>query len=207
MRTSTISTGRTVAVSIAAILATGCGEGAGTSAPTAASAPTAPSSPDAVPFGQKTVLRDLREAVAAAGLTVSTVEAGLGVPQENLVRADTDKERRAAALVTRLTPCAVSWSPPQEHFSPDGAGPADTRRQLGVVLSALAQRGWKETRPSEEAPLGDDGTYFMASHEKEGWFLNARHAQASALDRVTVVATEEACFDRLTDEEKALVED
>ncbi|MFD8079821.1 hypothetical protein ACFV3E_45365 [Streptomyces sp. NPDC059718] len=203
MRTSTISTGRTVAVSIAAILATGCGEGA----PTAASAPTSPSSPETVPFGQKAVLQDLREAVEAADLTVSTVEAGLGVPQENLVRADTDKERKAAALATRLTPCAVFWSPPQEHFSPDDAGPADTRQQLGVVLSALAQRGWKETRPSEEAPLGDDGTYFMASYKKEGWFLNARHAHASALDHVTVVATQEACFDRLTDEEKALVED
>lgn len=204
MRTSTISVGRTVAVSIAALLATGCGEGA----PSAASAPTSPSSPETVPFGQKTVLQDLREAVAAAGLKASTVEEGLGVPQESLVRADTDKERRAAALVTRLTPCAVFWSPPgNRYLSPDGAGPADTRRQLGVVLSTLAERGWKATMPSKEAPLDDDGTYFMASYEKEGWFLKARHTQASALDHVTVVATEGACFNRLTDEERALVED
>ncbi|MET9876967.1 hypothetical protein ABZZ36_20395 [Actinacidiphila glaucinigra] len=81
------------------------------------------------------------------------------------------------------------------------------RRQLDVVLSALAARGWKETAPSRETPIGDKGTYFMASYKKEGWFLHAGHTDTSWFDLVKVVATEEACFDRLTDEERALFED
>ncbi|CAL9614758.1 hypothetical protein SUDANB176_05706 [Streptomyces sp. enrichment culture] len=210
MQTSTISAGRAVTVVVGAVLVTGCGGGTGPSAPATASAPAPPpsSSSATVPFGQKAVLKDLRAAVAAAGLPRSTVEAGLGVPPERLVRAGTQKERKVAALATRLTPCAVSWSPAgKRHRSPGAADPAGTRRRLDAVLSGLAARGWQETAPSKETSLGDDGTYFMASYEKEGWFLHARHAEAPALDQVTVMATEEACFARVTDEERALVED
>ncbi|MFI8186483.1 hypothetical protein ACIF70_39245 [Actinacidiphila glaucinigra] len=153
------------------------------------------------------MLEELRAAVVAAGLTGSKVEAGLGVPHERLADAGTEKERKAAALVTRLTPCVVFWSPTQELYdSPDTADPAETRRRVGVVLSALAARGWKEEAPSREEQFGKKGTYFMASYVKQGWSLNARHTAASALDEVKFMATDDACFSRLTDDERALVE-
>lgn len=207
MQTSTISAGRAVAVAVGTILVTGCGTDAGPSAPTAASAPASPSSSAAVPFGQRAVLKDLRAAVVAAGSAGSKVEAGFGVPHERLVRAATEKEREVAALAARLAPCAVVWTPTEKRYSsPDTADPAGTRRQLDAVLSGLVARGWKEAAPSKEAPVGNIGAYFMASYKKDGWFINARHIEASALDQVTVMATKESCFDRLTDGERALVE-
>ncbi|MER5395254.1 hypothetical protein [Streptomyces sp. NPDC002599] len=212
MRTDTINAGRTAAVAVGAILATGCGAGAEPADPVAATAPAAPaasssssSSSASVPFGQKAVRTDLRAAVAAAGLTGGKVVAGLGVPQRPQTRADTGKGRKAAALATRLTPCVVSYR------SPDAADPANTpadaRRQLKIVLSGLVARGWKESTPPQEEPVGDNGTYFMASYAKKGWHLYARHVAAPSLDRMTVMATEETCFGRLTDEERALIED
>lgn len=205
MQTSTISAGRTAAIVVGAILVTGCGAEAGPSGPVTASAPASPSA--AVPFGQGGVLKDLRAAVTAAGLAGSKVEAGFGVPHGRPVRSATEKERKAAALAARLAPCVVVWTPAEKKYSsPDAADPAGTRRQLDVVLSGLAARGWEEAAQPKEAPVDNIGAYFMASYRKEGWFINARHIEASALDQVTVMATEEACFDRLTDEERALVE-
>ncbi|MFF6815638.1 hypothetical protein ACFZAG_38090 [Streptomyces sp. NPDC012403] len=205
MQTSTINAGRTVAVIVGTILVTGCGTDAGPSAPPIASAPASPSA--AVPFGQGAVLKDLRAAVVAAGSAGSKVEAGFGVPHERPVRAATEKERKVAALAARLAPCVVVWAPTEKRYSsPDAADPTGTRRQLDAVLSGLAARGWKEAAPPKEAPVDNIGAYFMASYKKEGWFINARHIKASALDQVTVMATKESCFDRLTDEERALVE-
>ncbi|MGC4981344.1 hypothetical protein ACLQ18_11980 [Streptomyces sp. DT193] len=205
MRTNTINAARTAAVAVGAILATGCGAGAEPADPVAATAPASSSSSASVPFGQKAVRTDLQAAVEAAGLTGGKVVAGLGVPQQPQTRTDTEKGRKAAVLATRLTPCVVSYR------SPDAADPADTpagtRRQLKVMLSGLAARGWKESTPPQEAPVGDDGTYFMASYAKKGWHLYARHVAAPVIDQMTVMATEEACFGRLTDEERALIED
>ncbi|MFH8453904.1 hypothetical protein ACH4CD_32220 [Streptomyces fungicidicus] len=206
MQTSTISAGRTVAAAVGTILVTGCGTDAGPSAPATASAPASPST--AVPFGQEAVLKDLRAAVTAAGSGGSTVETGFGVSGERLVRAATEKERKVAALAARLASCVVLWAPTGNRYSsPDAVDPAGTRRQLDAVLSGLAARGWKEAAPPKEAPVENIGAYFTASYKKEGWFINARHIEASALDRVTVMATKEACFDRLTDEERALIEE
>ncbi|WP_371100356.1 hypothetical protein [Streptomyces sp. PU_AKi4] len=206
MQTSTISAGRTIAAAVGAILVTGCGTDAGPSAPATASAPASPSA--AVPFGQGAVLKDLRAAVTAAGLAGSKVEAGFGVSHEPPVRAATEKERKVAALAVRLAPCVVVWTPTEKRYSsPDAVDPASTRRQLDAVLSGLAARGWKEASPPKEAPVENIGAYFMASYKKGGWFINARHIEASALDRVTVMATKEACFDRLTDKERALIEE
>jgi len=59
---------------------------------------------------------------------------------------------------------------------------------------------------NKEAPIGKGGTYVMATYEKQGWTLNARHNSLQRLNQSTVMATEDACFARLTDEELALVE-
>ncbi|MFI9340977.1 hypothetical protein ACIG0D_06875 [Streptomyces sp. NPDC052773] len=207
MRGSTIRAGRAAALVVGAILATACGEGAGPPAGSAAASPT-PSPPSAKSFGRHGVLKDLRAAVAAAGSAEGKVELGFGVSPQRLDRAGPEKERKVAALMTRLAPCTVGWTPAETRYgSPGAVDPATTRRQLDAVLSGLAARGWKATASPRETPLGNDGTYFMASYEKHGWFLHARHAQAPALDHMTVMATEEACYARLTDEERALIED
>ncbi|SNT05039.1 hypothetical protein [Actinacidiphila glaucinigra] len=206
MQSSRTGTGRAAAVAVAlavgAVVVTGCGGGAGASAP--------PSPSVTVPFGQKAVVQEMRAAVAAAGLREDEVEAGFGKPPGRLADADTERERAVAALGNRLASCAVVWSTTdaqEPHGSAGTGAPAGMRRQLDVVLSALAARGWKETVPSRETPIGDKGTYFVASYKKEGWFLHAGHTDTSWFDLVKVVATEEACLDRLTDEERALFED
>ncbi|MFE2533054.1 hypothetical protein [Streptomyces sp. NPDC059371] len=207
MRTNTFNAIHTAAVALGAILATGCGAGVGPAASVATTAAALSSSSASAPFGQKAVRMDLQAAVSAAGLTGGKVEAGLGVPKGPHARGTTEKGRKATALTTRLTPCVVSWSPTEEHYrSPKAADPTDTRRNLKVMLSGLSARGWKESTPSQEAPVDGNGTYFMASYKKQGWVLYARHLAAPALNDMTVMATEVACFDRLTDEEQALIE-
>ncbi|MGW3914330.1 hypothetical protein ACWEBX_22810 [Streptomyces sp. NPDC005070] len=149
---------------------------------------------------------ELQAAVSAAGLAGGKVEAGFGAHQVAHTRAGTEKARKAV-LATRLTPCVVTWSLTENHvLSPTAADRAGTRRQMKVLLSGLSARGWKASTPSQEAPVGGNGTYFMASYKKEGWLLYARHLAAPAFDHMTVMATEVACFDRLTDEERALIE-
>lgn len=68
-------------------------------------------------------------------------------------------------------------------------------------------RGWKKSGAAEEVPVGDSGTYFMATYKKRGWTLNARHSTLPTWSYSTAMATEDACFGRLTDEETALLED
>ncbi|MFD5632876.1 hypothetical protein ACFWJM_01820 [Streptomyces sp. NPDC127077] len=150
---------------------------------------------------------ELQEAVSAAGLAGGKVDSGFGSRQGAHARADAEKEREAAALTTRLTPCAVAWAPAAKHDrSPKASDPAGALRQLKLMLSGLSARGREESTPSQEAPVGGDGTYSMASYKKQGWILYAPHLGATPFGHMTVMATEVACFDRLTDEEQALIE-
>ncbi|MEU4170794.1 hypothetical protein AB0F46_28435 [Streptomyces sp. NPDC026665] len=207
MRTTMINTVRAVAVAVGTILATGCGTDLAPADHAAATAPThASSSSASVSFGQTAVRRELQAAVTAAGLTGGKVEAGFGSHQESHSLVDTGKKGEAAALGTRLTPCVVTWVPTEQYRSLRAADSADTQRRLEAMLSSLTARGWKEGTPQQKAPVGGSGTYFMASYKKKGWFLHARHLTAPSLDQVTVMVTETACFNRLTDEERALIE-
>ncbi|MEV6195732.1 hypothetical protein AB0M19_25410 [Streptomyces sp. NPDC051920] len=207
MRTTMINTARAVAVAVGTILATGCGTDLAPADHAAATAATHASSSSAqVSFNQKAVRRELQAAVTAAGLTGGKVEAGFGRSQEPHSLVGTGKKSKAAALGTRLTPCVVTWVPTEQYRSLRAADSADKQRQLEAMLSSLTARGWKEGTPRQKAPVGGSGTYFMASYKKKGWFLHARHLAAPSLDQVTVMVTETACFNRLTDEERALVE-
>jgi hypothetical protein len=206
MRPNTINATHTALAAVVAILATGCGAGAGPAAPVVTTAPVPSPAATSAPFGQRDVRMDLQAAVEAAGLTGGNVKAGVGVPKGAHAPTGTEKGRRITALAKRLTPCVVSWSPTEKNYrSPNSADPAVARRQLQVMLSGLSARGWNESRPSQEAPVGGDGTYFMATYKKKGWFLHARHLTAPALDRLTFMAVEDACFNRLTAEERALI--
>ncbi|MFE1285661.1 hypothetical protein [Streptomyces sp. NPDC058751] len=207
MRTNKINTAQTAAVAVGAILATGCGAGAGPADPVAATTALSSSSASA-PFGQKAVRTDLQAAVAAAGLADGKVEVKLGMPRKPHAPTDTEKGRETAALTNRLASCAVSWSSTEKRYrSPHAADRTGTQRQLEVMLSDLSARGWKESLPPQKgSPGGDDSTYFMTSYKKKGWLLYAQHVAVPPLDLMTVTATEEACFSRLTDEEQALIE-
>ncbi|MFE2298595.1 hypothetical protein ACFXAW_10390 [Streptomyces sp. NPDC059445] len=205
MRTNTISAAHTALVAVVAILATGCGAGAGAAASAATTTP-APSA--SAPFGQKDVRRDLRAAIAAAGLTGGKVEAGQGASKGADTPTNAEQGDKAAALADRLTPCVVSWSSTEKgDRSTNPADPAGARRQMKAMLSGLVARGWKQSTPPQNAPVGGDATYFMASYKKKGWVLYARHLAAPTLGHMTVMATDVACFNRLTTpEERALIE-
>ncbi|WP_328907562.1 hypothetical protein OG230_33790 [Streptomyces sp. NBC_00234] len=198
MRTSAIGVRRVSAAAAWVVLVTVCGGSLGGSAPTAAAS--------SAPFGQKAVHADLDAAVAAAGLPGGRTRTGFSVGDRWTRQATTDKDRALAAFALRLTPCVVSWTS-NATWSSSGNDPDKARRQLDTVLAGLASRGWKETRPSEEAPIGKDGSYFLATYKQEGWILNARHSRLESWNQSTVMITEEACFGRLTDEELALLDD
>ncbi|MGW3658021.1 hypothetical protein ACWD6R_21015 [Streptomyces sp. NPDC005151] len=198
MRTTVIGVGRVAAAAAWVVLVAGCGGGVGGSAPTAAVS--------SAPFGQKAVHADLDAAISAAGLPGGRTKAGFSVGDRSARSAATDRERTLAALAPRLTPCVVSWTS-SATWSSSETDPVKVRRQLDTVLSGLAARGWQETQPSEEAPIGEDGSHFMATYKKQGWILNARHSRLKSLNQSTVVITEEACFGRLTDDELALFDD
>ncbi|MGW1066181.1 hypothetical protein ACWD4F_16895 [Streptomyces aureus] len=205
MRTNKIIAARTATFAVGAILATGCGVGNGPADPVAATAPAR--SAASGPFDQNAVRSELQAAVTAAGLSGGEVKTGYEESRKPHAPAGTAKARKAAALATKLAPCVVTWWPTgKEHRSPHSTDPAAGRRQLKAVLASLAARGWKVSTPPKEGPLGDNGTYFMVSYKKRGWLLYARNYTAPVLDQVTLMATELACFARLTDEEQALID-
>ncbi|WP_326607988.1 hypothetical protein [Streptomyces sp. NBC_01800] len=197
MRTTVVRVRRAAAAAAWVVLIAGCGGGVGGSAPTSAVSSAS--------FGQKAVHADLDAAIKAAGLPGGRTQAGFKGSRPTRPVA-TAKDRKLATLVPRLTPCVVSWTS-NATWSSSGTDPAKVRRQLDTVLSGLAARGWKVTQPSEEAPIGGGGSYFMATYKKQGWILNARHSRLQSLNQSTVMITEEACFGRLTDEELALFDD
>ncbi|MGW7205434.1 hypothetical protein [Streptomyces sp. NPDC054837] len=204
MRTTGIRAARTVAAAAVAVLVTGCG---GDGVPSTATAVTSPAS-----FGQEEVRGDLEAAVAAAGLPEGKTEVGYSRSGRTAGPATTAAERKSAALITRLSPCVVSWSTEDTGLSTPATPttpttePADPRRQLDVVLADLEKRDWKKSAPSTEAPLTENGTYFMAGYKKQGWTLHARHSSLRTWSRSTVMVTEDDCFSRVTEEELALLD-
>ncbi|MFF5495571.1 hypothetical protein [Streptomyces aquilus] len=189
MRTTTAGRAvRIATVAAGAALVTGCGS---ETAPSAEASP-AVSSPAA--FGQEAVRADLDAALEAAGLPEGGAETGYPGTGHPAGRRSAAERQKLAALAERLSPCVVSWKS------------AEPRRQLDLVLSGLEARGWKKGEPYEEARMTGSSTYFVATYEKQGWTLGVRHIGTEAQDRSTVMATEDACFAQVTDEERDLVE-
>ncbi|MGI5405500.1 hypothetical protein ACQEV9_01795 [Streptomyces chartreusis] len=199
MRTTRTKARWLVTAVAGAALSAGCG---GTASSTPTAVPSATASP--APFGQQDVQADLEAAAVAAGIPEGLTELGSDPSPEP---GETEKERKLAALIARLSPCTVSWT----HDRADSASSASkldpSRKQLELVLSNLAARGWKQSGAAEEVPVGDRGKYFMATYKKQGWTLYARHNTLSTWSQSSATVTEDACFDRLTDEETALLED
>ncbi|MFF4274904.1 hypothetical protein [Streptomyces sp. NPDC001536] len=197
MRTTVTRTGWMAAAATGAFLVAGCGGTEGPSASTASS----PAS-----FGQEGVRGDVAAAVRAAGLPEGKIEVGYDRTGRSASAATAADERKLAALITRISPCVVSWSSKDTGPTTPTTGPTEPRRQLDVVLSGLEKRDWETSAPATEAPVADNGTYFMATYKKQGWTLHARHTSLGAWSRSTVMATEDTCFRGITDEELALVE-
>ncbi len=103
-------------------------------------------------------------------------------------------------MTARMAACSAAWS------ADGGLKAAEAERQFHGVLVALAERGWKERKPVERIPVGEDGFVLMARYEKRGWTLFARHTDMDVLRMATVTATEDACTARFTDEELELLE-
>ncbi|NNN32537.1 hypothetical protein HLK59_19655 [Streptomyces sp. S3(2020)] len=202
MRTTVTRAGRASAALAGVLFAAGCG---GAEAPSAsATSASAASSPAS--FGQEAVRADVEKAVAAAGLPKGGTEAGYPDGGGLSAGAATAEERRkVAALIARLSPCVVLWSPDgKASFSTND--PAGARRTFDAVLSGLEARDWGRAQPFTEAPVGDDGTHVVATYEKRGWTLHARHSDLGSRSLTSVMATEDDCFNRVTDEERALLD-
>lgn len=198
MRTTVTRAGWTAASATAAFLVAGCG---GDVAPSVATAVTSPAS-----FGQEGVRGDVAAAVRAAGLPEGKIEVGYDQTGRSASPATAADERRQAALITRLSPCVVSWSSKDMGSTTPTTGPTEPRRQLDAVLSGFEKRDWETSAPATETPVADNGTYFMATYKKQGWTLHARHTSLGAWSQSTVMATEDDCFSRVTDEELAMVD-
>ncbi|MFC8247335.1 hypothetical protein [Streptomyces chartreusis] len=205
MRTTGTKARWLVAAVVGAALSSGCGS-------TAPSTPAAVSSDTAspAPFGRQDVQADLEAAAVTAGIPEGLTELGSDPSPEP---GEAEKEGKLAALIARLSPCTVTWThdgadaASPESKSESESDPDQPRQQLDALLSNLAARGWKKSGAAKEVPVGDRGTYFMATYKKQGWTLNARHSTLSTWNQSTAMVTEDACFDRLTDEEAALLED
>jgi hypothetical protein len=191
--------GRTAAVT-GLVLVAGCAEAVERPARSVA-ASSAPAS-----FGQETVRQEMDAAVVAAGFPEGEAEAGFPKPRRPAGAEVTEKERKAAALAARLSPCVVTWSS-DDATGASGTAAAKARRQFDAVLAELGAHGWKETTPAEEVSMRNGGAYTVATYRKWGWILNARHGSMRPWVESTVMATKESCFDRLTDEETAFLED
>ncbi|MGW4167533.1 hypothetical protein ACWEGX_11430 [Streptomyces chartreusis] len=201
MRTTRTKARWLVTAAAGAALSAGCGSTA-PSTPAAVSSATASSAP----FGQQEMQAELEAAALAAGIPEGLTELGSDPAPES---GETEKERKLAALIARLSPCTVSWTHDgADTASPESESESDpSRQQLDTLLSNLATRGWKKSGAAKEMPVGDHGTYFMATYRKQGWTLYARHNTLSTWNQSTAMATEDACFGRLTDEEATLLGD
>ncbi|MGW0606583.1 hypothetical protein [Streptomyces sp. NPDC002640] len=209
MRNKRAGAGRTAVAVVAAGLLAGCGtSAAGTSAAgTSAEVPAETASADA---GSKAVLADVRAAVRSAGLP----ERGMteGFPEREVTEAlselepdsalDAEERRKVLALTRELSPCHVSWG----TTGTKGSAPAERREEFEAVLAGIEARGWEERRPVKDVEIGDDGTLHYAVHHKLGWTTYARHTEIRDWSATSVTATQDSCFDRLTDEEEDLVE-
>ncbi|THA80196.1 hypothetical protein [Streptomyces sp. A0592] len=208
MRTTMTATSWAAAAVVGAILVAGCG-GGGAVQPGAA-APAVPSAPTPAPtaFGKEGVRADIAAATEAAGLPgettpLSPTPTAPPTPDPADPPA-TDKERAREEVVARIAVCSVGWS------AADGPGSAqdgaEARKRFRDALAGLVERGWKESRPVEEVPVGK-GTMLMAQYKKQEWTLHARHVESGLLDMTTMTATEDACANRFTDAELDLLED
>ncbi|WP_405448757.1 hypothetical protein [Streptomyces erythrochromogenes] len=204
MRTTMTGTSWAAAAVVGAILVAGCG-GGGAVQP-GAETPAVPSAPAPTAFGKEAVRADVAAATAAAGLPGETTPLS-PTPPASPDPADpsaTDRERARDEVVARMAVCSVGWS------AADGPGSAqdraEARKRFHAALAGLVERGWKESRPVEEVPVGK-GTMVMAQYKKQEWSLHARHVESGLLDMATMTATEDACANRFTDAELDLLED
>jgi hypothetical protein len=145
-------------------------------------------------------------AVVAAGLPEGETEAGFPKPRHSAGAAATEKAQKVAALAARLSPCVVTWSSDDATGTSEAAA-AKAYRQFDAMLADLSAHGWKETTPTEDVPMQNNGIHVIATYKKRGWILNARHSSMHPWVESTAIATKESCFDRLTDEETGILED
>ncbi|MFD8951269.1 hypothetical protein [Streptomyces xanthophaeus] len=148
---------------------------------------------------------DLAAAVAAAGFPEGT-KTGAPTPDASADRPTTDKERAREQLMARIAACGPTWSS-SDAVAPREEDPAEGHRQFHAVLAGLVERGWKETRPAAQMPLGDIGSMVTAEYKKQGWTLYAHSTESGLLRMATITATEDACTSQFTDEELDLLED
>jgi hypothetical protein len=132
------------------------------------------------PFGQDTVRQEMDAAVVAAGLPEGETEAGFPKPRHSAGAAATEKVQKVAALAARLSPCVVTWSSDDATGTSEAAA-AKAYRQFDAMLADLSAHGWKETTPTEDVPMQNNGIHVIATYKKRGWILTGSHRLSAAV--------------------------
>ncbi|WP_030215847.1 hypothetical protein [Streptomyces bikiniensis] len=187
MRTAMGGFVRTMAaVAVGAVLVTGCGGGSegGSKGPAV--------------FGREAAQADLDAAGEAAGLP-GGAKPESPEPEGPSGGPATEEARKRKDVADRMAACSAVRAAGDLE-------PGEAERQFRGVLAALAERGWKEHRPVERTPVGEDGFVLTAQYKKRGWTLFARHTDADVFRMTAITATEDACAARFTDAELELLE-
>ncbi len=157
------------------------------------------------PFGQDAVRHDLVAALATAQVADGKVEVGYPEYSAQNDHGSAAGRRKLSDLVARLSPCVVTWESEHTGGSSSKSHSDEQDRRFDTVLSGLEAQGWRASEPPVETPLSD-GAFLLATFEKQEWTLHARRASTPTWKRSTLMVTEDDCFGRVTEEERALVE-
>ncbi|MDX2558610.1 hypothetical protein PV371_02935 [Streptomyces sp. TX20-6-3] len=169
----------------AVVLGAGCGPGAGTAGGAAAA------------FGRQTAHAEIVAAVKKGGLPKSDLP-GIGGPTPSgstpLPTPSTDRQR----LEERAYACTAAW----QYVGPPVDG---SRGAFEKAVTALVAEGWVQGERQVEKIGVKGGTMLQFTLRKRGWVMYARHAgvsQSLSMEMISLNATETACVDRFTEQEK-----
>ncbi|MET9542111.1 hypothetical protein ABZY16_32195 [Streptomyces sp. NPDC006553] len=170
----------------AVVLGTGCGAGTGSGGGGSGSA-----------FGRETVHAEIVAAVEKAGLPKSDLP-GVGgpIPTGSTPRPTPSTERER--LEERAVACTAAW----QYVGPPVVG---SRGDLEKAVTALVGKDWVQGERQVEKLDDKGGTMLRITLRKRGWVMYARHTgvqQSLTMEMISLQATENACMNRFTDQEK-----
>ncbi|WP_329278270.1 hypothetical protein [Streptomyces sp. NBC_00691] len=182
--------GWTTVAGAAAVVVLGAGCGTGTGGGGGASA-----------FGRETAHAEIVAAVEKAGLPKSDLP-GIGgaTPTGSTSPRPTPSTERDR-LAERAAACTAAW----QYIGPPVDG---SRAGLEKAVATLVGEDWVQGERQVEKLDDKGGTMLQFTLRKRGWVMYARHAgvtQSLSMEMVSLNATETACMNRFTEQEKKVL--
>lgn len=166
------------------LLGAGCGTGAGGGASISA-------------FGREAAHAEIVAAVEQAGLPKSDLPGvGGATPTGSTPRPTPSTERER--LAERAAACTAAW----QYIGPPVDG---SRGDFEKAVTALVGKGWVQGQRQVEKLDEKGGTVLQFTLRKRDWTMLARHAavqQSMSMDMISLHASENACMNRFTEQEK-----